>query len=48
MRKRWLASAIMQSEELMHRIRGFMGIRALVVNIEKLLEEKRMIVVRAS
>lgn len=49
MKKRWLASAILQSEERMHRVRGFMSITPLIKNMEKLLsEEKIMIDTKAS
>jgi hypothetical protein len=40
MKKRWLASAILQSEERMHRVTGFMGIRALVKNMENVRKSK--------
>jgi transposase-like protein len=41
MKKRWLASAILKAEERMHRVRGFVGIRSLVANMEKVLEEQQ-------
>jgi len=41
MKKRWLASAILKAEERMHRVRGSIGIRPLVKNMEKLLEDQR-------
>jgi hypothetical protein len=40
MKKRWLASAILQSEESMHRVTGLMGIRALVKNMENVRRSK--------
>lgn len=40
MRKRWLAAAIMIAEERMHRIRGALGIKALVKNMEQLIIER--------
>ena len=42
MKKRWLASAILQSEERMHRVKGFMGISSLVKNMEKILEDQKL------
>lgn len=42
MKKRWLALAILQSEERMHRVKGFMEIGSLVKNIEKLLEDQKL------
>jgi transposase-like protein len=42
MKKRWLASAILQSEERMHRLRGFMGIKPLIKNMEKVLSEEKI------
>jgi len=42
MKKRWLASAILQSEERMHRVKGFMGISTLVKNMEKILEDQKL------
>lgn len=40
MRKRWLAAAIMIAEERMHRIRGALGIKALVKNMEQVIRER--------
>jgi putative transposase len=37
MKKRWLATAIMKAEERMHRVRGAIGITALVKNMEMIL-----------
>ncbi len=49
MKKRWLAAAIIQAEERMHRVRGMLGISTLVKNMEKLLDEKRLVIdIRAS
>jgi len=42
MKKRWLASAILQSEERMHRVKGFVGISYLVKNMEKILEDQKL------
>jgi transposase-like protein len=44
MKKRWLAAAIIQAEERMHRVRGVLGISTLVKNMEKLLDEKRLVI----
>jgi len=40
MKKRWLAAAILQAEERMHRVRGFMSISSLIKNMEKISEKK--------
>jgi len=42
MKKRWLASAILQSEKSMHRITGFIGINSLIKNMEKILDEEKL------
>lgn len=42
MKKRWPASAILQSEERMHRVKGFVGISYLVKNMEKILEDQKL------
>jgi len=41
MKKRWRAAAILQAEERMHRVRGALGIIALVNNMELIIAEKR-------
>ena len=41
MKKRWLASAILKSEERMHRVRGFLGIATLVKNMESILDDRQ-------
>ena len=46
MKKRWLAAAILKAEERMHRVRGAIGIRPLVKNMEIILEENRKILDR--
>ena len=46
MKKRWLASAILQSEERMHRVRGFMGIKPLIKNMEKILNDEKIMIDR--
>lgn len=46
MKKRWLAAAVMNAEERMHRVRGAIGIGQLVKKMEELLEEKRLVVDR--
>jgi len=46
MKKRWLAAAILQSEERMHRVKGFIGIKPLIKNMEKLLSDEKKIVAR--
>jgi transposase-like protein len=46
MKKRWLAAAVMNAEERMHRVRGAIGIVPLVKKMEELLEEKRLMVDR--
>lgn len=42
MKKRWFASAILQSEDRMHRVKGFMDISSLVKNMEKILEDQKI------
>jgi len=42
MKKRWLASAILQSEERMHRLSGFMSIKPLIKSREKILSEEKI------
>lgn len=44
MKKRWLALAILQSEERMRRVKGFMRISSLAKNMEKVLEEQKLII----
>jgi transposase-like protein len=44
MKKRWLAAAIIQAEERMHRVRGMLGIGTLVKNMEKLIDEKILMI----
>jgi len=44
MKKRWLAAAIIQAEERMHRVRGMLGISTLVKNMERLLDEKKLVI----
>jgi putative transposase len=44
MKKRWLAAAIVKAEERMHRVRGRLGIVPLVKSMEKLVDEKRLMV----
>jgi transposase-like protein len=39
MKKRWLAAAILKAEERMHRVRGALGIVALVKKMESIIEE---------
>jgi putative transposase len=41
MKKRWLAAAILKAEERMHRVRGSLGIIALVKNMETIVDEDR-------
>ncbi|GEM_PF-4143482 len=43
MEKRWLAVAIIQAEERMHRVRGYMGISSLIKNMEKMSENEKKV-----
>jgi hypothetical protein len=42
MKKRWLDAAILQSEERMHRLSGFMSIKPLIKSREKVLSEEKI------
>ncbi|MBP9044362.1 MAG: hypothetical protein KBG49_12820 [Spirochaetes bacterium] len=42
MKKRWLDAAILQSEERMHRLSGFMSIKPLIKSMEKVLSEEKI------
>ena len=46
MKKRWLAAAIVKAEERMHRVRGCLGIVALVKKMEEHLKENKKILDR--
>jgi transposase-like protein len=46
MKKRWLASAMIKTEKRMHRVRGFMGIRPLVKNMERVIGEQEVLLDR--
>lgn len=46
MKKRWLAAAILKAEKRMYRVRGALGIAALVKNMESILDERQKMIDR--
>lgn len=46
MKKRWLAAAILKAEERMHRVRGSLGIIAMVKNMETFVSENQKVLDR--